>query len=59
MWAPQIEPSEALRVELAYFGACITNGETPFNDGHAGLRVVRLLEAGDCSIRKRGELVRI
>lgn len=59
MWAPQIEPSEALRVELAYFAHCITHSETPFNDGHAGLRVVRLLEAGDCSIRKRGELVRL
>ena len=59
MWAPQIEPSEALRVELSYFAHCITNSETPFNDGHAGLRVVRLLEAGDCSLRKRGELVRL
>ena len=59
MWAPQIEQSEALRVELSYFARCITNNETPVNDGHAGLRVVRLLEAGDCSIRKRGELVRL
>ena len=59
MWAPQIEQSEALRVELGYFAHCITHSETPFNDGHAGLRVVRLLEAGDCSIRKKGELVRV
>jgi len=59
MWAPQIEQSEALRVELGYFADCIANSKTPFNDGHAGLRVVRLLEAGDCSIRKRGELVRL
>jgi predicted dehydrogenase len=59
MWAPQIEQSEALRVELSYFAHCITTSETPINDGHAGLRVVRLLEAGDCSIRKRGELVQL
>lgn len=59
MWAPQIEQSEALRVELGYFAHCINHNETPFNDGHAGLRVVRLLEAGDCSIRKKGELVRL
>jgi len=59
MWAPQIEQSEALRVELAYFGDCIKSSETPFNDGQAGLRVVRLLEAGECSIRKKGELVRL
>jgi predicted dehydrogenase len=59
MWAPQIEPGEALRVELDYFADCILNSTKPFNDGHAGLRVVRMLEAADCSIRKRGELVRL
>jgi predicted dehydrogenase len=59
MWAPQIEQLEALRVELNYFADCILNNKTPFNDGHAGLRVVRMLEAADCSIKKRGELVRL
>jgi len=59
MWAPQIEQGEALHVELGYFVDCILNNITPFNDGHAGLRVVRMLEAADCSIRKRGELVRL
>jgi len=59
MWAPQIEQTEALRVELSYFADCILNDETPFNDGQAGLRVVRMLEAAECSIRKRGELVRL
>jgi predicted dehydrogenase len=59
MWAPQIEQLEALRVELGYFADCIMKNETPFNDGHAGLRVVRMLEAADRSIQKRGELVRL
>jgi len=59
MWAPQIEQSEALRVELGYFADCIMNSKTPFNDGRAGLRVVRMLEAAERSIQKRGELVRL
>lgn len=59
MWAPQIEQSEALKVELGYFADCIMSNKAPFNDGHAGLRVVRMLEAADCSIKKRGELVRL
>jgi predicted dehydrogenase len=59
MWAPQLEQLEALRVELDYFADCITNQKTPFNDGHAGLRVVRVLEAADKSIKKRGELIRL
>ena len=53
------EQLEALQVELDYFATCIKNGRTPFNDGHAGLRVVRMLEAAENSIQKRGELVRL
>lgn len=59
MWAPQVEQLEALRVELEYFADCVMNNKTPINDGLAGLRVVRMLEAADCSIKKRGELVRL
>jgi predicted dehydrogenase len=59
MWAPQVEQLEALRVELDYFADCILNNIIPINDGLAGLRVVRMLEAADCSIKKRGELVRL
>ena len=59
MWAPQIEQVEALSRELAYFVDCILNDQTPFNDGHAGLRVVKMLEAANLSMQKRGELVYI
>jgi predicted dehydrogenase len=57
MWAPQVEQIEALRAETAYFLRCIDKNETPFNDGIAGLRVVRILEAADKSVRNRGEAV--
>lgn len=59
MWSPQVEQLEALRVELDYFADCIVNNKTPFNDGPAGLRVVRMLEAAERSVRKRGEFVRL
>jgi hypothetical protein len=59
MWAPQVQQLEALRVELDYFAKCIMGGATPFNDGIAGLRIVKMLEAADRSIQKRGELVRL
>jgi predicted dehydrogenase len=59
MWAPQVEQIEALRVELNYFADCIENNKTPFNDGHAGLRIVRMLAAAEKSIQKRGELIRL
>ena len=57
MWAPQVEQVEALRQELAYFVDCLSNDKTPFNDGAAGLRVVKLLEAANASVKKRGALV--
>ena len=56
MWAPQLEQFEALRQELTYFVDCVSNGSVPFNDGHAGLRVVRMLEAGNESMSKRGSI---
>lgn len=57
MWAPQIEQVEALHRELEYFVDCIANNENPINDGHAGLRVVKMLEAASESLRQRGALV--
>ncbi len=59
MWAPQVEQIEALRAETAYFLKCIEENKKPFNDGEAGLRVVRILEAADRSIRSRGEAINL
>ena len=57
VWAPKVEQTEALKVELGYFVDCIKNSRTPSNDGAAGLRVVKLLEAADLSLNDRGRLV--
>lgn len=57
MWAPQLEQVEALRKELTYFVDCVSSGQEPINDGHAGLRVVKMLEAASESLHKRGTLV--
>ena len=59
MWSPQVEQIEALKQELGYFVDCITNNQTPFNDGAAGLRVVKLLEAANQSVKQRGAFVRL
>jgi predicted dehydrogenase len=59
MWSPQLEQVEALRQELNYFIDCITTGKEPFNDGCAGLRVVRMLEAASESMNRKGAFVRL
>ena len=56
MWAPKVEELEALHVETRYFLDCIKNGTKPFNDGQAGLRVVRILEAAEQSLKQHKEI---
>ena len=57
MWAPKIDQTEALTTEAKYFIECIEKNQTPINDGLAGLRVVRLLEAADRSLKERGKAI--
>jgi predicted dehydrogenase len=57
MWAPHLEQVEALHQELAYFVDCISTGQEPFNNGCAGLRVVKMLEAASKSLRETGAMV--
>lgn len=59
MWAPKVEQTEALKVELGHFVDCVLKDRTPLNDGIAGLRVVKLLEAADRSLKERGRAVQI
>jgi predicted dehydrogenase len=59
MWAPKVDQTEALKLEAKYFIECIEKNETPFNDGVAGLRVVRLLEAAAQSMKDRGRPVQL
>jgi predicted dehydrogenase len=57
MWAPRVEDAEALQLEARYFLDCVTSGQRPFNDGRAGLRVVKILEAATESLKRRSEIV--
>lgn len=57
MWSPKVEATEALKAELGYFATCVETNARPFNDGAAGLRVVRTLEAAEESLSRKGEAV--
>jgi predicted dehydrogenase len=57
MSAPQLDITEALRTECIHFAACIQRGERPITDGHAGLRVVRILEAATQSLTEQGRRI--
>jgi len=57
MWAPQLGLTEALSAEARHFVECVERSLTPRTDGHAGLRVVRLLETAAKSMAEQGRLV--
>jgi predicted dehydrogenase len=59
MWAPHLDLTEALSRELLQFVACVESGTAPISDGHAGLRVVRILEAATLSLAARGSIVEL
>jgi len=56
VWAPRLDPTEALRYVVAEFLNSIQLGRKPLTDGQAGLRVVRLLEAAQESIKSGGQI---
>jgi hypothetical protein len=59
MWAPKVDQQEALGLETEYFVNCIVNDMTPVNDGYAGMRVVKMLEACNESLKNNGKMVRL
>ena len=59
MWSPQVEQTEALRLELEHLVDCIEHDKAPINDGISGLQVVEVLEAAESSVKNRGELVQL
>lgn len=59
MWAPRLDATEALQTEALHFIDCIENNTRPETDGESGLRLVRIVEAAERSLRARGQLVEI
>lgn len=59
VWAPKLDATEALHYVVAEFIDSIRGARQPMTDGEAGLRVVRLLEAAQTSIKCGGQFVEI
>jgi len=59
MHVPKVDNTEALGMEVNYFAECIEKDLKPFNDGEAGLEVVKMLQASDESLKKDGKKIRL
>jgi predicted dehydrogenase len=51
IFSPRLSNVEPLRVECEHFVHCVRSGSVPRSDGESGLRVVRVLEALQQSLR--------
>jgi len=59
MYAPKLEQAEGLQVAVRHFLDCIRSGREPVTGGEAALRVIRVLEAAQRSLRRGGRLERV
>jgi predicted dehydrogenase len=54
VWSPNIGTEEPLGRMAAHFLQCIREGTEPVSGGTAGLRIVKILEAAQRSIKAQG-----
>jgi predicted dehydrogenase len=56
---PYIKASEPLRLECSHFLECVKTRRQPVSDGRDGLRVVKVLDAAQRSLKANGQPVKI
>jgi len=54
VWSPNIPNAEPLSRMVQDFATCVQQGKRPVADGEAGVRVVKILEAAQHSIKAQG-----
>jgi len=54
VWSPHVAQVEPLAQLVRHFAECIRDNKEPLTSGEAGLRVVRILEAAQRSIKAQG-----
>ena len=59
IFSPRVPNEEPLRIECRHFLECVRNGTEPRSGGEAGLRVVRVLEALQRSLRESSRAARV
>jgi predicted dehydrogenase len=57
MVAPKLDDTEALKTECRYILNSIKTGQRPINDGEAGLRIVKIIEAATESMKQKGTAI--
>ncbi|HXG95086.1 MAG TPA: Gfo/Idh/MocA family oxidoreductase [Blastocatellia bacterium] len=56
---PRVDTREPLQLECRHFLECVKEGKQPLTDGNNGLRVLRVLDACQQSLKESGKVVNI
>jgi len=59
MLAPKLDSTEALKLVSKEFVDSIQENRKPLTDGEAGLRVVKLLQAANLSLKQKGKVIKL
>jgi len=59
MLAPKLDSSEALKLVCKEFVDSVNQNRKPLTDGQAGLRVVRLLQSANQSVKQKGKVIKL
>jgi predicted dehydrogenase len=59
MYSPKVNETEALSLAVSEFVSAINENRRPLTDGEDGLRVVRILEATEQSIKNKGKFIEL
>ncbi len=54
IWIPKLSLTEPLKMECQHFLNCVRDESMPLTDGEDGLRVLKVLEAAERSLREHG-----
>jgi len=59
MYSPKVNETEALSLAVSEFIAAINENRRPLTNGEDGLRVVKILEAAEDSIKNKGKFIEL
>ena len=57
VWSPNLSTDEPLQAMMTHFAQCVVNQSKPISDGESGLRVLRILDGAQTSIKTQGSRV--
>lgn len=59
IFTPRIDPSEPLRTMTGHFIECIKESKQPLSDAGSALRIIKILEAAEYSMKNQGQMVEL